>query len=314
MKPTIRRLVPAMTLLLAAMASPGAEQLYVLSGPLSSTLYEVDPLNGDILNAWSVTGAEALFGGLAADQAGVLYSIDGYNDGNSDRLFSIDRLSGAGMVIGETRYNWNFRCVCVHPPTDVLYGSTDNQLYTLDKSTGAATPVVSIAGTSLDQLTALAIAPDGSAYGTDIGDTGLFKINLTTGAAKHIGDIGDSGNWFGDLAFDHSGVLHGVRVNGGLYTIDTATATATLEFNISGNGLAFYYTATLALGDLNCDGSVNPFDIDPFVLALTNPDDYSAQFPDCNIMNADLNCDGLINPFDIDLFVQCLTTGDCDCS
>ena len=33
--------------------------------------------------------------------------------------------------------------------------------------------------------------------------------------------------------------------------------------------------ATL-LGDMNCDGAVNSFDIDPFVLALTNPAAYQA--------------------------------------
>jgi len=40
-------------------------------------------------------------------------------------------------------------------------------------------------------------------------------------------------------------------------------------------------------GDLNCDGAVNPFDIDPFVLALTSPGGYAAAYPNCNILNAD---------------------------
>jgi hypothetical protein len=59
-------------------------------------------------------------------------------------------------------------------------------------------------------------------------------------------------------------------------------------------------------GDLNCDGSVNAFDIDPFVLALTSPEGYAASFPDCDRMLADCNGDGAVNAFDIDPFVLLL--------
>ena len=62
-------------------------------------------------------------------------------------------------------------------------------------------------------------------------------------------------------------------------------------------------------GDLNCDGILDAFDIDPFVLALTSPQAYQLAFPDCNIMNADINGDGEIDAFDIDPFVELLTGG-----
>jgi hypothetical protein len=64
-------------------------------------------------------------------------------------------------------------------------------------------------------------------------------------------------------------------------------------------------------GDLNCDGAINTFDIDPFVLALTNPAGYAAAYPNCDRTLADCNCDGVINAFDIDPFVLCLTGGGC---
>ncbi len=57
------------------------------------------------------------------------------------------------------------------------------------------------------------------------------------------------------------------------------------------------------IGDLNCDGVVDFFDIDPFVTALVSPNDYPALFPDCDINNADVNEDGEIDFFDIDPFV-----------
>ncbi len=63
------------------------------------------------------------------------------------------------------------------------------------------------------------------------------------------------------------------------------------------------------LGDMNCDGSVNFFDIDPFVLAVTNPPAYEAAYPDCDIMLADCNDDGVVNFFDIDCFVAIITGG-----
>ena len=62
-----------------------------------------------------------------------------------------------------------------------------------------------------------------------------------------------------------------------------------------------------ARGDLNCDGAVDAFDIDPFVLALTDPAGYQAAFPDCNILNGDCNGDGVVDAFDIDPFVELLT-------
>ena len=67
------------------------------------------------------------------------------------------------------------------------------------------------------------------------------------------------------------------------------------------------------LGDLNCDGSINSLDIDPFVLVLTStpPDyvEYYAVYPDCDAMLADINTDGSINSLDIDPFVGLLTGG-----
>jgi hypothetical protein len=56
-------------------------------------------------------------------------------------------------------------------------------------------------------------------------------------------------------------------------------------------------------GDLNCDGAIDNFDIDAFVLALSDPPAYEAAFPACFDLLADINRDGLVNNFDIDAFV-----------
>ena len=61
------------------------------------------------------------------------------------------------------------------------------------------------------------------------------------------------------------------------------------------------------VGDLNCDGTVDFGDINPFVLALTNPGVYATTYPDCDILNGDINGDGSVDFGDINPFVQLLT-------
>ena len=63
------------------------------------------------------------------------------------------------------------------------------------------------------------------------------------------------------------------------------------------------------IGDMNCDESVNVFDIDPFVLALTDADAYVATYPECDLLNGDINGDGDVNSFDIDPFVLLVAEG-----
>lgn len=63
-------------------------------------------------------------------------------------------------------------------------------------------------------------------------------------------------------------------------------------------------TATLP-GDANCDGRLDNFDIDPFVLALTD----ATAFPGCGLLASDMDDDGALTNFDIDPFVTCLVDG-----
>ncbi len=60
-------------------------------------------------------------------------------------------------------------------------------------------------------------------------------------------------------------------------------------------------------GDLNCDGVVNFGDINPFVLALSNPAGYAQVYPNCDRMLGDVNGDGATNFADINPFVALLT-------
>ena len=48
-------------------------------------------------------------------------------------------------------------------------------------------------------------------------------------------------------------------------------------------------------------------DIDPFVLALTDPDAYALQYPACDGMRADCDGNGTVDGLDIASFVYMLT-------
>ncbi len=71
---------------------------------------------------------------------------------------------------------------------------------------------------------------------------------------------------------------------------------------------AMHITQTLA-GDMNCDGVVNFYDINPFVQALSNPAGWQAAHPGCPLRNGDVNWDGAVNFYDINPFVGLLTGG-----
>jgi hypothetical protein len=202
--------------------------MFALSSFTNPNLLTIDPSTGVVSQTVPISNEEAL-NGLAYDGRR-LWSIDGYNDGASDRTFVIKPSTGVGTVVGDTGFNWNFRSVAIHPHTGVLYGMTDNELYTINKSTGAAASIATISGPTLDQATALAIDSGGTAYATDITNTGLFTVSLTSGQAGHLGDL-SLGTHFNDLAFDHYDQLWGTAAGDGhLYIIDTSTISATVAF------------------------------------------------------------------------------------
>jgi len=91
--------------------------------------------------------------------------------------------------------------------------------------------------------------------------------------------------------------------------VDETTLWTIQEYGHANNIWGTYVgvLAFFSKGDLNCDGVVNNFDIDPFVLALTDPAGYAQKFPNCDRLLADCNGDGVVDNFDIDPFVKLLS-------
>ena len=86
-----------------------------------------------------------------------------------------------------------------------------------------------------------------------------------------------------------------------------------LDLYANGSTPVYYDDISLAQvpqgirGDLNCDGRVDFGDINPFVLALSDPAGYARQYPECDIMNGDINDDGRVDFGDINPFVALLS-------
>lgn len=74
-----------------------------------------------------------------------------------------------------------------------------------------------------------------------------------------------------------------------------------------GDGAGDACDSAFALGDMDCNGAVSVTDIAGFVLALTDPAGYEAQYPACELQLADVNSDGVISISDIGTFVGLLT-------
>ncbi len=105
--------------------------------------------------------------------------------------------------------------------------------------------------------------------------------------------------------FECSSVRATASVDPGTYwlVVGPLSATDAAACGARYNARAAAYAGT---GDVNCDGAVNAFDIDPFVLALTSPTGYASAYPECDLGSADASGDGVVNAFDIDPFVDLL--------
>jgi hypothetical protein len=174
------------------------------------------------------------------------------------------------------------------------------------------------------------VAVDGSYAYLAMRDNGLDIVDVSNPAAPRPVSRFDSHGvtdlvaLSGDYAFieGRHGLL-AVDVSDPSNPIEAASYSVRRPFlDIASDGsyvyLSSYHAGLFILrffipGDVNCDGRVNVFDIDPFVQVLVSASEhppfgsYLAAFPKCDAQRADCNGDGAVNTFDIDAFVQILT-------
>lgn len=66
------------------------------------------------------------------------------------------------------------------------------------------------------------------------------------------------------------------------------------------------WTGCPLLGDLNCDGTIDAYDVEAFVLALIDPGGWSAAHPGCDVMLGDINGDEAFDVADAAPFAELL--------
>ncbi len=163
--------------------------------------------------------------------AGTLYTVHA----KTKRLYSIDTDSLALTDIGALGVDFAFGGLAYDSNSDTLYmvgGFGNRNLYTVDRTTGAATLVGShgvrlLFGLAYDTTNDILY---GGQFDGGVGD-GLYQLNTSTGAANLVGSTGIG--TLGGLGYDSTrDQLVGVEDGeGDLYEINRADATSTFLFN-----------------------------------------------------------------------------------
>ena len=144
--------------------------------------------------------------------AGSVYVIDG--EEGTDYLAVVDVDTGVTYRLGEVTGTIGSGNTIGMGPDGTLYGADNTNLYTINPATQTTT-VIGAHGIVDNQLTGIAVAPDGTIYGV-AGDGHIFSIDASTGMATNLGTAGQTNFYgvplefegdFGDLIW-HDGALY----------------------------------------------------------------------------------------------------------
>lgn len=121
-------------------------------------------------------------------------SVYGYNN-----LYQFDRATGAMTNLGNIGATFND--LALDPTTNMIYGTTGTNLYSIDPSGPSATLIGPHGGGALYMI-GIACDMSGNLYGYNL-DYDMFQsIDKTTGAATDIGSIGFNANYAQAMFFD----------------------------------------------------------------------------------------------------------------
>jgi hypothetical protein len=249
--------------------------------------------NGNVL-----TGSHYLIGG---EQLGAcLLEFDG--SGQFIRNFQTLDTTATGPVI-----------VAFRPNGNVLASDSEGNRVLEYTYPGAALVRTYTGG--LNWPLGVTIGPNGNLFVCSALNDKVVQFNTTTGAL--VGDFVTAGSGGldlpGDLTFGSNGNLFVTSSNAdSVLEYNGSTGAYVRAFVSSGAGglngpMGLVFRSPYPAGDLNCDGTIGFGDINPFVLALSNPAGYAAAFPDCDIMTGDINGDGSVDFGDINPFVALLS-------
>jgi hypothetical protein len=195
-------------------------------------------------------------------------------------------VSGDGKTLFDVAHNYNGYLKLTYRVIDLVSGTELAKITTQG------------AGTFQDSVARAQISYDGSvmasaSWGSQ--DNAHPEVQVFDRTLKVIGSIDTPGSPFDlDLSRDGRYVAVGCKH---------------VHANTYGNGgdaYAFLVATPYPKGDMNCDGVLDGGDIDPFFLALQDPQLWQQQNPGCPLSNGDINGDGAVDGGDIDPFFALL--------
>jgi hypothetical protein len=199
-----------------ALAAPTGYGVNVING----YLYTIDLANGNAVQATTFAGLAV--GGLTFAPDGTLYGVDAGAFPNPATLVTLDPATGALTTVGNLGIGPGLGATNIGlavTPDGTLYMTVQSQMFTVNRTTGAATALGS--GTGVSLMFALASDCAGNLYGlnfdSDSSASHLVAINRTTGAGTELGTLNPDPNlaFNGGLAIDHS--------TGGFWSINAPT-------------------------------------------------------------------------------------------
>lgn len=206
-------------------AVPSAKAALFAVDANQDVLYQVNPATGAV-TAIGTTALSGLTtpGGLAWDGTS-MYTIDL----EGGELFTLDLATGTPTLVGTNGLN-GWQGLAARPTDGALFAVTQtNTLYSINKTTGAATAIGSGTGAL---ITALTFNAGGVLWGINFFDGQFGTIDTATGAFTAVGTT-DPG--FQGLSFDSTGTAYVSNSNTDtLYTLDLGTGAATLVGAMTG--------------------------------------------------------------------------------
>lgn len=215
---------------------------------------------GTMTSLGTQTSGDFMAGGSWAEDT--WYAIE-YATG---ALYTIDVISGEMTLIGASGLGFN--CLAYDPSGSVMYGVyydgiSDDYLYTIDLTTGAATEVGFVQTGGL--VIGLACNSSGELFATDIITDQLISINPATGEGTNIGPLGIDISFAQSLEYDNENdILYAgaYTTSGQLYTVDPTTGTATYVAEFQGGSeitaMAIPYSAVSYDNDLGIQAISSP--------------------------------------------------------
>jgi len=213
----------------------------------SSTLYMINPTNGEILRTVGVTGANTISGLAIQPGTGTLYASQGQTGNRS--LFKIDKTTGIATAvgtIGQAISDTAFRS----DGTLYAWGASSKKLYTINLASGTPTQ---LGNTTLSTIggVGLTFGVNGVLYLTR--SNSFITVNTSNGTIASGPVTITGGNVFNMLTTSSTGVIYAAGRNfqsppTKIYTLNVSTGALTLVSQLSG----------MALSSIACDTAPTP--------------------------------------------------------